>query len=58
MVSMGTFLLPGSTSLTVKLIVAPLIQDAVVVGLLQGEPLAVLHLVALFDAFLEGGDGK
>ena len=55
---MGTFLLPGSTSLTVKLIVAPLIQDAVVVGLLQGEPLAVLHLVALFDAFLEGGDGK
>ena len=58
MVSMGTFLLPSSTSLTVKLVVAPLIQDAVIIGLLEGKPLAVLNLVALFNAFLEGGNGK
>ena len=58
MVSMGTFLLPSSTSLTVKLVVAPLIQDAVIIGLLEGKPLAVLDLIALFNAFLKGGNGK
>ena len=57
-VSMGTFLLSTSTCLTIKLVVAPRIQDAVVVGLLEGEPLAVLNFVALFNAFLEGGNGK
>ena len=55
---MGTFLLPSSTSLTVKLVVAPLIQDAVIIGLLEGKPLAILKLIALFNAFLEGGNGK
>ena len=58
MVSMGTFLLPSSTSLTVKLVVAPLIQDAVIIGLLEGKPLAILKLIALFNAFLKGGNGK
>ena len=29
-----------------------------IVGLLEGEPLAVLHLIALKDAFFERGDGK
>ena len=57
-VSMGTFLLPSSTSLTVKLVVALLVEDAVIIGLLEGKPLAVLNLVALFNAFLEGGNGK
>ena len=58
MVSMGTFLLPGSTSLTVKLVIALLVEDAVIIGLLEGKPLAVLDLIALFNAFLKGGDGK
>ena len=55
---MGTFLLPSSTSLTVKLVVALLVEDAVIIGLLEGEPLAVLMPVTLFNAFLKGGDGK
>ena len=55
---MGTFLLPSSTSLTVKLVIALLVEDAVIIGLLEGKPLAVLNLVALFNAFLEGGNGK
>ena len=55
---MCTFLLPSSTSLTVKLVIALLIEDAVIIGLLEGKPLAVLDLITLFDAFLKGGDGK
>ena len=55
---MCTFLLPSSTSLAVKLVVAPLIQDAVIIGLLEGKPLAVLNLITFLDAFLKGGDGK
>ena len=58
MVSMGTFLLPSSTSLTVKLVVALLVEDAVIIGLLEGKPLAILKLIALFNAFLKGGNGK
>ena len=58
MVSMGTFLLPSSTSLTVKLVIALLVEDAVIIGLLEGKPLAVLDLIALFNAFLEGGNSK
>ena len=55
---MGTFLLPSSTSLTVKLVVALLVEDAVIIGLLEGKPLAVLNLITFLDAFLKGGDGK
>ena len=55
---MCTFLLPSSTSLTVKLVITLLIEDAVIIGLLEGKPLAVLDLITLFDAFLKGGDGK
>ena len=55
---MGTFLLSASTSLAVKLVIALLIEDAVIIGLLKGEPQAVLHLIALRNAFLESGDGK
>ena len=55
---MCTFLLPSSTSFTVKLVITLLVEDAVIIGLLEGKPLAVLNLVALFNAFLEGGNGK
>ena len=55
---MGTFLLSASTSLAVKLVIALLVEDTVIIGLFKGEPLAVLHLIALFNAFLKGGDGK
>ena len=55
---MGTFLLSTCTCLAIKLVIALLIEDAVIVGLLEGEPLAVLHLIALQDAFLKRGDGK
>ena len=55
---MGTFLLPSSTSLTVKLVVALLVEDAVIIGLLEGKPLAVLNLITFLDAFLKTGDGK
>ena len=57
-VTIGAFLLSGSASLTVKLVVALLVEDAVIIGLLEGKPLAVLYLIALFNAFLKGGDGK
>ena len=55
---MSTVLLPSCACLTVKLVIALFIKNAVIIGLLQGEPLAVLNLVALFNAFLEGGNGK
>ena len=57
-VSVGTFLLSSSASLAVKLIFALLVENAVIVFLLKGKPLAVLYLIALFNAFLKGGDGK
>ena len=57
-VSVGTFLLSGSASLAIKLIFALLVENAVIVFLLKGKPLAVLYLIALFNAFLKGGDGK
>ena len=58
LISIGTLLFPCGTGLAVKLAVAFLVEDAVIVGLLKGEPLAVLHLIALQNAFLKRGDGK
>ena len=55
---MSTLLLSCSTGLAVKLVIALLIEDAMIVGLLEGEPLTVLHLIALKDAFFKRGDGK
>ena len=55
---MGTFLLSGSTSFAVKLVMALLVENAVIIFLLEGEPLAIHDLVALFNAFLEGSDGE
>ena len=55
---MGTFLLSSCTGLAIKLVIALLIEDAVIIGLLKGEPLAILNIIALLYAFLEGGDGK
>ena len=57
-VAIGTFLLSAGTCLAVKLIIAFFIEDAVIIGLLKGEPLAILNIIALLYAFLEGGDGK
>ena len=57
-VPIGAFLLSGSASLAVKLVVALLVENAVIVFLLKGEPFAIHDLVALFNAFLEGGDGE
>ena len=57
-VTIGAFLLSGSASLAVKLVVALLVENAVIVFLLKGEPLAILDVVALFNACLEGGDGE
>ena len=56
--SIGTFGLSGSTSLAVKLVIALLIEDAVIIGLLKGEPRAVLYLATFFYAALKGGNGK
>ena len=55
---MSTLLLSCSAGLTVKLVIALFIEDAVIIGLLKGKPLAVLHLIALRNAFLKSGDGK
>ena len=53
-ISIGTFLLPTSTSITVKLVLALLIEDAVIIVLLKGKPLAIDIVVAFFNAFLQG----
>ena len=55
---MRTLLLSGCTSLTVKLIITLLVEDAMVIGFLKGKPLAVENLIALCNAFLKGGNGK
>ena len=55
---MGTVSLPSCACLAVKAVVALLIEDAVVVVLLQGEPLAIWVGVALLNASLQGGDVK
>ena len=53
---MGTFLLPTSTSITVKLVLALLVEDAVIIILLKCEPLAVHMVVAFLNAFLQGSN--
>ena len=46
-VAIGTFLLSAGTCLTVKLIIAFFIEDAVIIGLLKGKPLAIFNIIAL-----------
>jgi len=58
LISISTLLLSCSAGLAVKLVVTFLIEDAVIIGLLEGEPLTVLHLIALKDAFFKRGDSK
>ena len=55
---MGTFLLSTCTGHTIKLAITLLIENAVIICLFEGEPLTVLHIIALCNAFLKGGDGK
>ena len=57
MISAGTVLLPSCACLTVKLVIALFINNAVIVGLFEGEPLAVLILIAFLNAFLQGSNG-
>ena len=57
MISHGTLLLPRFASITIKLVVALLIENAVIIALLEGKPLAVYVAVAFLNAFLEGIDG-
>ena len=56
MISMSTVLLPSRACLTVKLVIALFVKNAVIIGLLQGEPLAVLVVIAFLNAFLQGSD--
>ena len=58
LVSMGTFLLSASTCLTIKLVITNLIENAVIISLLKGEPLAVHNLIAFFNTFLKSCNGK
>ena len=53
---MGTVPLPSGACLAVKAVVALLVEDAVVVVLLQGEPLAIGVVVAFLNASLQGWD--
>ena len=58
-VSMGTFLLSTCTGLTInKRSITLLIENAVIIILFEGEPLTVLLIIALCNAFLKCGDGK
>ena len=57
MISHGTLLLPRFASITIKLVVALFIENAVVIALLEGKPLAVLVAAAFFNAFLKRSDG-
>ena len=54
---MGTVFLPGCACLTVKLVIALFVNNAVIVGLFKGEPLAVLMLIAFLNAFLQRSNG-
>ena len=49
-ISSGAILFPGGTCLAIKLLVAILVEDAVVSVLLEGVPLAVWVLVAYLNA--------
>ena len=53
---MGTVPLPSRACLAVKAVVALLVEDAVVVVLLQGEPLAIGVVVAFLNASLQSWD--
>ena len=53
---MGTVPFPSSACLAVKAVVALLVEDAVIVVLLQGEPLAIWVGVAFLNATLQSGD--
>ena len=57
-VPMGTFLLSASTCLTIKLVITLLIENAVIISLLKGEPLAVHNLIAFFNTFLKSCYGE
>ena len=56
MISMSTVPLPSCACLTVKLVIALFVKNAVIEGLLEGEPLAVQVGIALLYAFLQGSD--
>ena len=49
---MGTVPRPGCTCLAVKLVITLFVKYAVVMGLLEGKPLAVPDVVAHLNAFL------
>ena len=55
---MSTVPLPSCTCLAVKSVVALLVEDAVVVVLLQGEPFAIWVGVAFLNASLQRWDVK
>ena len=58
LISISTLLLSRSAGLAIERFIALLIEDAVVIVLLKGKPLAVFHLIALCNAILKCGDGK
>ena len=58
MISMGTIPFPSCTCLAVKAVVALLVEDAVIVVLLQGEPLAIWVSVAFLNASFKSWDVK
>ena len=55
---MGTFLLSICTGLAIKLIIALLVENAVIICLFKGKPLTILHIIALCNAFLKCANGK
>ena len=57
MISTSTVPLPSCACLAEKVVIAIFIKDAVIVVLLEGEPLAVRVAIALLNASLQGGDG-
>ena len=57
MISHGTLLLPCFASITIKLVVARFIENAVMIALLEGKPLAVYVAITFLNALLEGSDG-
>ena len=57
MISHGTLPLPSRASIAIKLVVALFIENAVIVALLEGKPLAVYVAITFLNAFFEGIDG-
>ena len=58
MISMGTVPFPSSACLAVKAVVALLVEDAVIMVLLQGEPFAIWVSVAFLNASFKSWDVK